>query len=582
MIKKLSVKTKISIAVLMVSVACSILIGCFSFFSYKNNLQDYMGKRALDIAQTASANISGDKIESYDKTGKTDDSYQAMVNYLSDIKKKVNLTYIYVITDSGDNYKYIAEGYLKGESPSQLGDTQTKADFGEEAANAYSTGKGTYTTSLDYDTTYKVYLLSGYAPVFNSQGTAVGVVGVDISAAIIEKSLYSYLPILLGIMVLFCILSFLLIYYIVSKLVVGPLQVLERTSLKLSDCDFDISIPNAFLIKNDEIGHLSQAFAKVAANMKSITQDISLILTQMADKNLSVEISHEYTGGFSPIKDSINHIIELYNDLLIRFKSIAEQVSSDSRHVSDNAQTLAQGSTEQASAIDELSDLISHVSEEANKNNESVNLAKSYVTDVDHGIKISDEHMKNMLSAMEDIHTSSSRISNIIKVINDIALQTNILALNASIEASRAGTAGKGFAVVADEVRSLAARSADAAKETNELIENSIYAAGKGKDIAQITAQALSDVDTKAQLVSDTINEITIASNEQAAAIREIKQSLNQISIVVQNNSAMAEESAAASEELSGQATILNDEISKFELREEAEAATPEVAPLFE
>lgn len=251
---------------------------------------------------------------------------------------------------------------------------------------------------------------------------------------------------------------------------------------------------------------------------------------------------------------------------------VAQNVSSGSNHVSNIAQSLAQGSSEQASAIQELSASIMTVSEDTNKNAQNVNLATKYISEVDGGVQLSNDYMHQMLSAMQDINSSSNQISDIIKVIDGIASQTNILALNASIEAARAGQAGKAFAIVADEVQNLASKSAEAAKQTSQLIQNSIRTVKRGVDVAGTTAKALDSVLVKTQLVNDTISEVTNASNRQVAAIDEISQGLNQISSVVQNNSATAEESAAASEKLSGQAAILHKEISKFQLKDKDDA----------
>lgn len=566
MLSKLSVKTKLSVSVLLISVACSLIIGFFSYINYKSNLEKYMGKRALDIAQTTSTNLDGDKIQEYDKFGKKDDSYQQMLSYLCKIKEKVSMTYLYVITDGGSNYKYIAEGYLKGEEPNVLGDTQPKSDYGSEPAEAISTGRGTYTSKYSYDSLYG-NLLSGFAPVFNSKNQVVGLVGVDIGTEMINKSMNEYLPVLFGIMFLSGIITYVLIYMVTSRMVVKPMKTLENASLKLSEGDFELSIPKEYLLKSDEVGSLSKALLQITAKMRNITNDIAFVLTEMSNGNLAVEISSNYAGEFAPIKTSLNNIICTYNKMLLSFSTAAENVSTGSEKLSEIAQTLAQGTAEQAAAVEQLTASMITVSDDAAQNKEKVGLAVQYIFEADEHVKQSNDFMQQVLSAMRNIEISSQKICEITQTIDNIASQTNILAINASIEAKRAGKAGKEFAVVAEEVRKLALKSAKAAKETSQLIYGSIEAAGSGMQRAQITAESLQKVLLKTQLVKKAVDEIAEASHRQAAATSEITQGFNNIADVIQKDSKASDESAAASRELSRQAVMLYDEISKFQLK---------------
>jgi methyl-accepting chemotaxis protein len=353
---------------------------------------------------------------------------------------------------------------------------------------------------------------------------------------------------------------------VVTSIVVKPIKVLENASMKLASGELGAALPEKYINKADEIGNLSRAFGNVAQNMKAIINDISAILTEMSDKNLEVKTNCEYIGDFLPIKNSLTNIIDSYNAMLLNFGDVARQVASGSEQLSDISQELAQGSTEQESSVSELSNSIENVSADAMRNAENVRLAADYVNDASSGVTKCNEDMRHMLSAMHDIQSASVEISKIISIIESISFQTNILALNAAVEAARAGEAGKGFAVVADEVRNLASRSAEAAKQTTELIERSNRAVERGRSTVEVTADSLPAVIAKEQLVSDTISEIEKTSSGQAAAISEIMQNVRQISVVIQNNAATAEKSAAASEELSGQAEILRDELSAFRL----------------
>jgi len=296
-------------------------------------------------------------------------------------------------------------------------------------------------------------------------------------------------------------------------------------------------------------------------------EEISKTLTDMADGNLNVSMHQNYLGDFIEIKDSLNNIIQALNEVLGEINNAAEQVAAGSKQVSDSSQALSQGSTEQASSIEELTASMTQIADQTKKNAINANQANDLATTAKNNAVQGNEQMKEMLKSMHDINESSGNISKIIKVIDDIAFQTNILALNAAVEAARAGQHGKGFAVVAEEVRNLAARSANAAKETTSLIEGSVRKVEDGTKIANNTAGALNEIVDRVSKAANLVADIATASNEQATGISQVNVGINQVSQVTQSNSATAEESAAASEELSGQAELLKEMVSKFKLK---------------
>lgn len=238
-----------------------------------------------------------------------------------------------------------------------------------------------------------------------------------------------------------------------------------------------------------------------------------------------------------------------------------------SEHVSAGSQTLSQGAAEQASAVEELASTINEVSQVVQENAQGAQRACEISQAVERSILESDEKMQNMTEAIQQINTKSSEVYKIIKTIDDIAFQTSILSLNASVEAARAGVAGKGFAVVADEVRSLAAKSAEAAQETGALIEQMVQAVQNGTAAADDMTHSLMEVVKQSKEVSEQTNMIAVHSKNQAVSIEEIVRGINQVSDVVQTNSATAEESASASVELSEQAKLLKQLVSRFRLK---------------
>ncbi|WP_411675812.1 methyl-accepting chemotaxis protein [Caproicibacter sp.] len=405
-----------------------------------------------------------------------------------------------------------------------------------------------------------------YEPILSSDGKAIGVfcAGVPLNSVRSFQSkvtLFSFLAAL--IIVLLSVLGFFLFS---KKSITEPILRMLKFAEQLANGNLNVELEGAQ--SDDEIGKLGASLNSVRKTLSLYIGDISGHLTRMANGDMTVQVDREYIGDFLPIRESLNSITDSLNRLLFHISETADQVHSGADQVSSGAQVLAQGATEQASSIEELSASISEISEKVRLSTENI---ESITQDV-HGsvdeIEASQNEIRSLLASMHEISEAASQIKNIIKTIDDIAFQTNILALNASVEAARAGEKGKGFAVVAEEVRNLAAKSADAASDTARLIHNSIERIQEGSVQAEKTGQSSASAFEKLRQISSTINRINHDSQEQANAVSQITIGIHQVSEVVQTNAATAEESAAASEELSSQATILREDISRFRLRE--------------
>lgn len=331
----------------------------------------------------------------------------------------------------------------------------------------------------------------------------------------------------------------------------------------------DVFTPLSVKTSGDEIGEMVDSMQKTLSRLKAYIKDLSKGLQKAANCEFDNRPQEVYLGDFEALEKALTTTFVKLADTIRHVIQSADQVAVSADQVSSSSQILAQGATEQASSVQELSATASVIATNVQDNAHNATSANEIARKVGSELEKSNSYMANMLDAMKEIDQTSEEIGKIIKTIDSIAFQTNILALNAAVEAARAGEAGKGFAVVADEVRNLASKSAAAAKDTTALIESSVIAVQKGSKIANDTANSLSSVVSDAREIINNMEEIAIVSQKQSVDIHEITQGLDQISSVVQTNSATSEESAAASEELSGQAHILKDMMQKFKLGDE-------------
>lgn len=369
---------------------------------------------------------------------------------------------------------------------------------------------------------------------------------------------YSITSTILIIAVIISIIISTVLSLIITKGIVNPINNLVEVSDELAIGNVNVNVDTS---SNDEIGKLMKAFERMIENIRSQT----LTVQSIAEGDLTIHVEPRSDKDILGIK--LAEMVANNNAILSNISIASEEVAAGASQISASSIVLSQGATEQASSIEELTASLEEISAQTSMSAKNANRANEFAEKAKFTAKDGNQQMKEMLNAMDDINSSSTNISKIIKVIDDIAFQTNILALNAAVEAARAGQHGKGFAVVAEEVRNLAARSASAAKETTEMIENSIKKSQVGTNIAQNTAKALYEIVEEVEKVANLVSDITTSSNEQAAGLEQINIGVMQVSQVVQSNSATSEEGAAASEELTGQAQMLREMVGKYKLK---------------
>lgn len=480
--------------------------------------------------------------------------------YLSDISNTINVGETgaaYIIDNQGvfvahsdqskvDKRSSIKEQAKADESLAPLLKLEEQAIKGEACFGEYTYGG--------------VTKLAVFSPIEGTDGWSIC---VNVHKSEFMKTSYTAIMICMGIALVSLIIGAIIIIALAGK-IVKPIKEVEKAAKELSEGNFDVEIDYT---SQDEIGNLADSMRTMIIRTKEVIEDTTKGLGEMAKGNFDLHLAVEYVGIFNQIEISMVDIILSLSETLGNIKTSADQVDIGAEQVSTGSQMLAQGSIEQASSIEELAAAINEISEQVKENVEYANIANEKTSRVGEDLQHSNIQMNKMMKAMEDISAKSSEISKIIKSIDDIAFQTNILALNAAVEAARAGAAGKGFAVVADEVRNLAGKSAEAAKDTTSLIEDTVKAVSEGSAIARETADVIKAVVENAGEVVVAITEISKAFREQADSINQVTIGLDQISGVVQSNSATAEESAAASEELSGQASMLQEEVDRFTLK---------------
>ena len=342
---------------------------------------------------------------------------------------------------------------------------------------------------------------------------------------------------------------------------------------ELRDCLEYLSIGNfAHPMAKEYQGEFDTIKSSLNITIQSVwsyIDEISAALEALANNNLDIGITREFKGDFDNIKRSLNMIVENQNDIMNRIRMTAKQVDVGSKQVMENSTVLAEGAVNQSNSVELLNEASATMSEQADKISENAEKANLFAEKSKENVAKGNKEMKNMLVSMEGMKESSNSIAKIIKIIDDIAFQTNLLALNAAVEAARAGEHGKGFAVVAEEVRSLASRSQAAAKDSNELIIDTVRKVNESMQTAKVTDEALSVMIEDFNNVSDIVSEIADLASLQARSVTEIHGSIERISSTTLKNSATSEESAAAAQELSSQSDILNSMIAAFKLKGE-------------
>ena len=580
--KILTLNVKISTITIILILLCAIPLGIFAYTVYQRNSIEYHKDHTVSIAQALALSIDPDEFLGAIASGEKNEYYQNFQLQFNRAKSDLGASFLFAgIADASEGLITFMEGLLPTDpQTADLGDVVPPVVFPPQFFDAQRLGVAG-ASDLMPSGVDDSHVIAAYAPIFDRNMNPVGVVGVTVDAEEVLTSSNNFARTMSTIVILIIVALIWVPIVYIWRSVGRPLaQITSFFDRATTTGDIFISpeeqaIINKHIKRRDEIGMLSNSAIELSGALIGFRD----LLDTVAQGDMTAEA--EVLSEKDVLSISLKMIIENLNTMLTEInttiQTASSQISTESKQIADSLKTFADGSTEQATTVQELSTHTSEIAEKTKTNAEMANKASSLANTIKDNAEKSSTQMDDMMSAVNEINQASQSISKVIKVIDDIAFQTNILALNAAVEAARAGQHGKGFAVVAEEVRNLAAKSAEAAKDTGTLISDSMEKAAQGARIANETASSLAEIVSGISESNAIISEIAQASETQTSGISLINSGIDNVATIVNQNNSIAKESAAVAYDLSNQSAMLENLVEKFKLKSDApgQAALP-------
>lgn len=548
----------IFISILLVS---TLTVGTISYFLNRNDSIRMNGERALSIARSVSSAVNSEAFAEVVRTGEKNSYWFEFKDMLDAVIERNHLIYLYVLYGyDEENVIYFAEGIEEGNQDEVIdfNETEELAVYDEDILDVFA---GEEVISKDiYSSDEWGHVVSGHAPIFDDAGNVIGIVGADIAVNEVLESANQFglmnLLITLGLSIIMSILVALYLRRSLGK----PIAEITEVAKKIARGNPNVEIHTR---SNTEIGELADSFREMIVTIRGQADTLKAI----ADGDLSVVIAPR--GEDDVISYAFLETIDQLNAMLKQINQLTARVVSESGHIASSAQSLAKGASSQSSAIEQLSASITEISIQTKQNAElamkSAQLADVMQIDATNSFS----QTEDLISSVNDINEASNAVHSVLKVIDEIAFQTSILSLNASVEAARAGENGKGFAVVSKEIQNLSKKTSESAKDTAELIANTLSKTKLGVKLAGEVHEAMVKVVNNVKESNRIADEIAHSSKEQMIAIDQVNQGINQVAAVVSQNSHVAEESASVSNGMNTQASNLSGLVSRFRTKKD-------------